>query len=326
MLQAKQEVIQKILNFYGIVNFQIDSPSSGYRNTSYPITTDDKKFNLIFYKTEPGILTKIKNSNKVSNYLFEKGFPTRKSVNKILRVKSGSRIYYVCLYNYLEGETIPWEAYTKEHLKLLGGMMSKMHSSLESLNSKIFPNAINELEILNSEMIKYFSEPNVKRALEQKLNLEINVKLHSFHKIFERLKLMQSQPLHLDFVRGNVLFKSTKSENTSELKSLNISGILDFEKTAFGPRIVDIARTLAFLTTDCKYKSESKIRKYFLISGYQKRGETKLPNLKYLDLLLRFYWFHDFYKFLKHNPYEYLYLNEHFIRTIEILKREKLLT
>jgi hypothetical protein len=107
---------------------------------------------------------------------------------------------------------------------------------------------------------------------------------------------------------------------------LRISGILDFEKTLYGPVILDIARTLAFLIVDCKYKTEEKVRKYFLHSGYIKRGKNKLiQNYEFrlmnyeLNCLMTFFWFYDFYKFLKHNVYEGLEKNEHFVRTKNIL-------
>ncbi len=81
--------------------------------------------------------------------------------------------------------------------------------------------------------------------------------------------------LHMDFVRGNILY--------SQNHELRISGILDFEKAAYGSPLFDIARTYAFLLVDCKYKSEKEIGKYFLRSGYIKRGKLKLNSFKYLN-------------------------------------------
>jgi Ser/Thr protein kinase RdoA (MazF antagonist) len=47
------------------------------------------------------------------------------------------------------------------------------------------------------------------------------------------------------------------------LNNLAITGIIDFEKTAAGPRIFDIARTLAFLLVDCKAKTPAQVTNYF---------------------------------------------------------------
>jgi Ser/Thr protein kinase RdoA (MazF antagonist) len=104
-----------------------------------------------------------------------------------------------------------------------------------------------------------------------------------------------------------------------------ISGILDFEKASWGPPIFDIARTLAFLIVDCKYKPEPKVRKYFLHSGYNKRGDSNFTHTKVFEQLVDFFLVHDFYKFLKHNPYETLEQNEHFVRTRDFLLKRNIL-
>ncbi len=128
----------------------------------------------------------------------------------------------------------------------------------------------------------------------------------------------------MDFVRGNILFKGSK-----------ICGILDFEKAGYGIKLLDIARTLAFLLVDCKYKNEVKIRKYFLQSGYIKRGgadfnrriiNTADKKLDLLEELVNTFLIYDFYKFLRHNPYEFLHQNEHFIRTKKYLLERGVIT
>jgi len=146
--------------------------------------------------------------------------------------------------------------------------------------------------------------------------------------------------LHLDFVRGNILFERLPShgslqtpmvnklnfdlDQTSKL-TLSIAGILDWEKTALGAPVIDVARTLAFLIIDCQCKPESKVKKYFLDSGYEKRGQQTLHYKQLLDPLVELFLCYDFYKFLKHNPYEFLPQNEHFIRTTTWLKQHQLL-
>jgi hypothetical protein len=113
----------------------------------------------------------------------------------------------------------------------------------------------------------------------------------------------------MDFVRGNILFEGDE-----------ISGILDFEKTASGHTVMDISRTLAFLLVDCKYKTIDKVIKYFLYSGYQKRGKNKdIGNDADRKILVEMFLFYDLYKFLLHNPYEFLQQNEHYVRTKDIL-------
>ena len=110
--------------------------------------------------------------------------------------------------------------------------------------------------------------------------------------------------------------------------------MLDFEKTACGHPLFDIARSLAFLLVDCKYKTDQQIRKYFLYSGYQKRGNNHLPRViligknrssDLLEKLVDIFLTYDFYKFLKHNPYESLNSNEHYQRTRELLLSRKMI-
>jgi hypothetical protein len=79
-------------------------------------------------------------------------------------------------------------------------------------------------------------------------------------------------------------------------------------------------RTLSFLYVDCKYKTLDQVKKYFIYSGYQKRGLSTLEHTGILlTHLVDFYLMYDLYKFLRHNPYESLNLNEHFKRTKDIL-------
>jgi Ser/Thr protein kinase RdoA (MazF antagonist) len=133
--------------------------------------------------------------------------------------------------------------------------------------------------------------------------------LEKYRKLLEKLGSGPSQqPLHMDFVRGNILFDDDK-----------ITGILDFEKASLGHVIMDVSRTLAFLLVDCKYKTPEKVRKYFLKSGYFKDTGGKIINLKLMDLLIEMFLTYDFYKFLRHNPYESLLQNQHYLRTRDIL-------
>lgn len=308
-------LIKKILNNLGIEYSEIFDPESGYRNECYPIkTTNGAKLNLIIFKAEEGSLRKIRNANEFGRFLFENGVNVRYPISRIVRLEGKSgRERYACVYNYLEGKTIPWETYTSKHIKLVGGKMGELHRIAGEFNR---PKENFDLctEILFSqleEMEVYFDKENVKEAMKEKLGLVLDIDFEKFKTVLNHLKYGKKCLLHMDFVRGNILF--------SEDKDLKIEGIIDFEKVCLGPRILDIARTLAFLLVDCKYKSDAKIRKYFLYNGYQKRGGIKLPDLEYLETLLDYFWLYDFYKFLKHNPYEYLHENEHFLRTCEKL-------
>jgi Ser/Thr protein kinase RdoA (MazF antagonist) len=318
-------LVQSILKKLNIEYVEILPFQKGYRNRSYPILTKDRGFeikNLIIYKNEPDILSKIKNADLVSNYLFGRDLPTRKSLSPIIKIKLKNSTRYSRLYNYLPGETISWEAYTKNHIKLLGKTMAIIHQRTrnDNLKTKNFPNVLDVMRFQVKEMKKYFSNRGVLDAMRRKLNLEINIDIFErFDVLTFELSKLPKDILHMDLVRSNILFSDAQDSNKSiQLKSgsqLHISGILDFEKVAVGPKIVDIARTLAFLIVDCKYKDEKKIRKYFLRSGYLKHGNSEIKDLQFLQNLLEYFWTYDLYKFLVHNPFEQLSTNAHYVKT-----------
>jgi Ser/Thr protein kinase RdoA (MazF antagonist) len=322
-------VIERIVKKYGVRDARIFGPQKGYRNESYPIRhTGSQPLNLILYKSEPEILERIKRANNVSDYAASTGLPTRKTLGKpIVHLSAGQFHKYGALYNYLPGKTIPWEAYTKDHIKLLGAALSTLHFRLRAMEPDGLSAVETEYLHIHRRMNRYFDTPGVQRAIKTKLKVSVMAGHTGFEPLLAAAaKLPGRQALHMDFVRSNILFGPAADDSPLRLDDLAITGILDFEKTACGSRLFDIARTLAFLLVDCKFKSEDKVRKYFLYSGYQKRGESKLPSLTLLEELINLFLLHDFYKFLRHNPYEFLDQNEHFVRTRDLLIRRGLLT
>lgn len=312
--------LERILQMYGIKSRRIGTPQKGYRNSSHLIhASDGRLLNLILYKNEPGILRRIQNANAVGIVAASAGLPARTPADeRILALRAGPRIQYAGLYWYLPGVTIPWEAYTMEHIKQLGCTLAVLHKSLKRYNVANLPEVANENLQLSKRMLRYFSSNDVASAAALKLG--VRFKSYSFINLLEICKhLPHKQALHMDFVRGNILFNGT-----------DITGIIDFEKAANGSPLFDIARTLAFLFVDCKYKNEQKIRKYFLRSGYIKRGGAAISDYtvngrSILDSLIDFFLLHDFYKFLRHNPYESLKGNEHYLRTKALLLKRRLI-
>lgn len=308
-----RSILPDVLEMYDIKYQQIFDHQKGYRNEIWPIlTTDNKMINVTFYKREDGIVDRIRRADKVSEFLAEVGMPARKRFDKrILTLKNKNTTTNVSVYEYLPGNTIPWEAYTMEHIKTLGETMSNMHELMSRIHTSGFPSVYEEYLTIIDRMKKYFADEQVVKAISRKLELKINIKkLDEYAELLDQYSMLPGQQvLHMDFVRGNVLFNETE-----------IAGILDFEKTTIGHTVVDIARTLAFLLVDCKYKKPEKVIKYFLYSGYLKRGNNKdIGNNETRVKLMEMFLFYDFYKFLRHNPYESLHLNEHYNRTKDIL-------
>jgi Ser/Thr protein kinase RdoA (MazF antagonist) len=318
---VKPDLVTRIAAAFDLQPKRIFAPQSGYRNRSYRINlAGSQTANLIIYKSEPGILNRIRRANALGNFLASQGLPARTTLDpRILRL-TANPVRYAALYRYLPGDTIPWEAYTMEHLKALGATMAHLHATLRSAPQANLPLVSNEYLAISSRMQTYFADPGVSTAIIKKLRITLSFQvLPRYEQLLRVAGRVTIQPLHMDFVRGNILF-ATEAATTPV-----VTGILDFEKAALGHPAFDLARTLAFLLVDCKFKSETQIRKYFLYSGYHKRGGGVLPNPKLLEALIDLFLLYDFYKFLRHNPYESLHRNEHFIRTSTLLLERRIL-
>lgn len=331
-----RQIVPSVLDSYGVTYKSIGNVQKGYRNESYPILlSKGTTVNLLFYKRESDTVSRFKRADSVSQFLADGGLPVRTRYdNRTLRLSNGTEPSYAALYTYLPGKTIPWEAYTKKHIKLLGYAMSDMHAVLSDMpiNWSVHDGIAAQMTLLIHRMELYFTDESIRRAATTKLGVVIE------STYFDRLRTVvavvasspDSHPLHMDMVRGNVLFSQAYQYNHWQIDDVAISGVIDFEKTAYGHPLFDIARTLAFLLVDCRSKDEAHIRRYFLTSGYQKRGRATydhraticgIPHAKLLDGLISLYLLHDLYKFLRHTPYESLDDNEHYIRTRNILIR-----
>ncbi|HEY6736563.1 MAG TPA: phosphotransferase [Candidatus Saccharimonadia bacterium] len=327
-----------IFSAYGLQPITVAAPQRGYRNHSYALSlADGRQLNLIQYKRDADITSRIRRANQVGAWAAQAGLPARTPADPRILQAKGRATTYFSLYNYLPGTTIPWEAYTQRHLKLLGLSLGRLHHALRQLPQ---PNSIQQhltADELNQQLrllSSYFNHTPVLSALAGKLRLTVN---HSW--LEQQATVLQAvsqlphqQPLHLDFVRSNLLFAPARPSDPLQYEGLALTGILDFEKVAWGHPGLDQARTLAFLLVDCRYKTPRQIRKYFLESGYRKRGggmiaresRTESPKLL-LTELVDYYLFYDFYKFLRHNPYESLPSNQHFRRTVTLLISRQIL-
>lgn len=325
-----EQIALQAVAAYGYPEAVLANAESGYRNTSYSVTTERGLLNLVIFKDEPEILNRITRANQLGDYLHQAGMPARYSMDRrILRLSQPSSTRYAALYKYLPGDTIPWEGYTKHHIKLLGMTMGLLHGHTHSMSHDNYPDIVTESIELLHRVERYMGMPGVTSAMHTKLAVKFTIPSDFESMLRQCQHLSDQRVLHMDLVRSNILFAEANSTQLSD-GPVAVTGILDFEKTAYGHPVFDIARTLAFLLVDCKYKAPDKIYKYFLRSGYEKRGQQLIPRITYhgkdvLEQLLVFYLIHDLYKFMRHNPYEYLDLNEHYVRTRDILIKKGIL-
>lgn len=310
--------IPDISKKYGLDVARVGDMQKGYRNESYPLTlTDGSVVNLIVYKREPAILGRVTIADKTAAHAMAAGLPVRTRYDKrLLKVGDG----YAGVYRYLPGTTISWEAYTKRHIKLVGWAMADLHQALRDM-PKGGPLLSDELSQLVDRMSRYFSSPGVQEAAAGKLGVGINGGLvASFSELVEKTRHLDGQQyLHMDMVRGNILFDDAQPDARWQIDDVQLSGLIDFEKASYGLPVCDAARTLAFLLVDCP-KPADKIYKYFIDSGYRKRGHGDLFHIELLPYFVCLFLVHDFYKFLRHTPYESLRDNYHYTRTRDLLK------
>jgi Ser/Thr protein kinase RdoA (MazF antagonist) len=322
-----ETLLARILQLYGITDFTLAAVNGGYRNVSHHLSTSQGELNLMLYKSEPGIVERVRRVDALGDHLATAGLPVRTRYDTRIITLHGRSTRYAGLYYFVPGATIPWEAYTMKHIKLLGWALGDMHDAARDFDGTL-PSVIDEYRAILTRIERYLSRPDIVTALADKCQLRL-----SPHALADCAKLLDAsallpdqQPLHMDFVRGNVLF-SDQPVSRYQLGTVTLSGIIDLEKAAYGPRIFDLARTLAFLYADCDSKPADKIYKYFIESGYMKRGNgvCEPAELEILEPLVATMLLYDFYKFLRDNPYESLDQNHHFRRTRDILIARKVL-
>jgi Ser/Thr protein kinase RdoA (MazF antagonist) len=311
-------IVPDIIDKYGLSVTNIGDPQKGYRNESYELMlADSTPVNLLFYKREPHILQRITTADMVAERAAKAGLPVRTRYDdRLLQVGDG----LAGLYYYLPGRTISWEAYTKRHIKLVGWAMADLHAATEDLSDE-GPRLADELLVIIDRMKRYFASADVQRAVGEKLAITIDPRLFdNYRRLIERTSTFDGQQyLHMDMVRGNILFDQPFDDARWYIDDIQLSGIIDFEKAAYGLPICDVARTLAFLLVDCP-KPSDRIYKYFIDSGYRKRGKRQLQHIELLPYFVRLFLLYDFYKFLRHTPYESLRDNYHYTRTRDLLK------
>lgn len=326
--------VTRIYEQYGRRVLDVLPPIGGYRNMCYPARTEQGTLNLIVYKREPGILERIRRTNLLGQRLHEHGVPVRFPADRRIVRLNPTANWYASLYNYLPGETIPWEAFTKKHIKLLGWILSDVHGVTREhaeLHDK-YPRVTDEYRTYVDRMEAYFSDQQVVGASDRKLGLR--VRMESFADLRMFLRAADALPgqtvLHMDLLRGNVLFGRTDETSRYAIDDVALTGVVDLEKAALGHPLFDIARTLAFLIVDSSTKSPGAIRSYLIDSGYNKRGKSRVKQIRcgafdVLHTATQLFLLYDFYKFLRQNPYEDLADNHHFRKTRDILLTENLL-
>lgn len=329
--------VVKVAQRYGMAVKKLGPIEHGYRNESYAFFSGGAWYNLMLHENSGYTRKQLGQVNTLGKRLIEAGLPVRSPADpRVLSLRAGNWSRLVTMHFYLPGQTIPWEAYTMKHIKLLGWALSDFHNAAREVSHVSFLDIEAVCEMAIAKMQVYFSK-DVLEAAQEKLNLRVDIEqLTTYQLLFRQLAaLPQRQILHMDFVRGNLLFAASKPDDRWQIGDVALTGILDLEKTAIGHPLIDIARTLTFLLIDCSQKSETQIRRYFLDSGYGKRGQSRVKPLSVelsngvkcdvLETVVDYFLLYDFYKLLRSNPYESLEQNYHYRRTRDMMCARNLL-
>jgi hypothetical protein len=322
---------------YGREIAEFGPVESGYRNQSYAFCSLGHWYNLVLQENSVPSAKKTRLIGEIGSQLAATGLPVRSLADpRIVELRAGAWSRIASLYHYLPGCTIPWEAYTMKHIKLLGWALADFHREAARLSLHGLPDVETVCLRQLDKMEQYFS-PAVLRAVQNKLHVVPQLTFFAAYRVcFTALLTTPGrQLLHMDFVRGNILFDAPRPSDRWQIGDIALTGLLDLEKAAVGHPLVDIARTLTFLLADCSQKSVLQLRRYFLDSGYNKRGASRIKPLSVtlptgvkcdvLETCMQFFWLYDFYKFLRSNPYESLGENYHYVRTRDILLQKNLL-
>lgn len=339
MISLTDAVARRILSEYGFsdTGLSLKPAMHGYRNTVYPFTSNRGGGCLIVYKPEKDITSRVRRVNRLGLELAAAGLPVRAPLDpRIMTIMHRNHLIPVAVYTYLPGGTIAWEGYTRRHLKLLGWALGSLHRHMQTIPMATYPTVVSLYSTILQRMAAYFQDTAIQTAMTDKLGVELDCRSLEHMKLFlGACGNLPTQVLHMDFVRGNILFGNPGHGSPFAIGDIALTGIIDFEKAAAGHPLFDIARTLAFLYADCASKTPLQLRRYVIDAGYRKRGlhavkatSVSLPDGIKCDVLetaVTLFLLHDLYKFLRSNPYESLQKNHHYCRTRDLLVQRKMM-
>jgi Ser/Thr protein kinase RdoA (MazF antagonist) len=370
---SKERIINILRKYYGfdfsnVLSIEIAKIDEGYMNNCIIIRLlpQNQRLVIIIYNTNR--YSEEKSQNRIKNAYMAARVLNRNSIPVRIPLKTATsppkdfieinvtdqKTTILGVYNYLPGQTVPWESYTRRHLRAVGLYMRRIHHIWQQEDPNKYPFLPKWTDYIRNDsqkLFKYFKKNQ--QYIKKKLDIEIDLDfIKTLKKQITNSPLHQphlNQLVHQDLVRGNILFGSMKKKNIYP-----IHGIIDFEKILIANPITDLARTLSFLFVDCKYKTIPEIKKYFLDQGYfafetihnqkfpnapkqsklkqetvtkekNKKLLTELPPFRHIKHFMLYFWVRDLWKLLSRNPYQDLMHNFHYKQTSNRLHAEKVI-
>ncbi len=264
-LQITNEVIDKLLKQYSIIDYTYEIITEGIENTSLIVSTGKQKYVLRIYrqlkKTTDDILLEIQFQKLLKN----KGLPIpeirmNNDGDDVSIVKINNKYWQVILMEYL-GKT-DFASYTPELLREMAITQAKMHQlGIAFAKDKVHTKRISELN-------ETISQRHPTR-LKNKKHQNFLQRATAFHLTFEN-ELPYGYN-HLDYdTYGNILIKNNK-----------IMAILDFDDLAYSPCIVCLGYTLwsILFSTNQQELLYQYIRYYETVRPLTKNEREILPQI-----------------------------------------------
>lgn len=268
--------INKLTEQYNLGNTKnIKIIPGGWVNYNYDIRTSKGSFilRIIGSKIDKSKKSRLDSEFKLLNYLNKKKFPYK--VPLPIKNKKGSYLtkilkYHAWVYKKIEGNLI--KDYDNQTLKSISKALATYHKYVKNLKITNTRNLATPKKLL--EKYKIMKKIKIKTTKDKVMLQNIDIFLGYLNNSNNTNFNINKLPVHYDFHKSNLLFNKKR-----------VVGILDFERTFYAPRILDIAHLIK-----SSYQSGEEFikRVNFIIKEYHKTNPlTKKEKELILPILAR---------------------------------------
>lgn len=274
---------QALLKNYEVERVKLISPIlGGLQHRHFFVATDRGDWRLRLYSENKSDWLDVVNEYKVLEVLIAAGLPVYQPViNRqgefLTHFTTNGARHTFSMVTFLPGEPLIPERVEKEHLRVVGEVLAKIHKALEKLP---FDSSLPRLDVYQKfssaqEGFDTLIEQNylavdwTMLARSKKLVGKVRRLVKDSHQgLLARSAFGAEQWLHGDYAQSNLLFKDG-----------NLSGILDFTSLMWGLPIDDLAEGIVgFYWVIDSFTAEEFIENF--VTGY------KLPVTRLIRLLV----------------------------------------
>lgn len=283
--------VGKLMKFFRI--------KQGNINTNYYVRTSHGEYVMRFYTFKQP--EEIEAEHEILDYLYNKGFPTPRPVEKGDKTYDFYKDKPVCCFSYVQGHHL--KKIKTTNIKEVARVTAKLHNLTEGFETK------KKLEGEGLEVVK--------ETVKKKRNLMVKSDFKDAERFMNFLE-RELEKIHFpDNLPRGVVHVDIKNENT--LFNHKFETLLDFDNCYFDSFIIDIGSSIMWWCTD-KNRINAKKAKLFL-KEYGKHMLLSEEELAYLLESLKFNMLKQAFKyayimlphreFAEKKAYEFKRLYEH---------------